>query len=291
MKKKPKKSPKNNLKKHLRIFLALFMLFAVYSHFENTVIEVTKYTVRSERLPSSFDGYRIVQVSDLHSADFGNGHNGLINKIKACKPDIIVVTGDLCAKDDDAEIDSSVSFMKKAVKVAPVYYVTGNHEAVLDKYMILMARIEALGVTILNDDEVTLTVGGESIKLLGVCDPSFEGLTESKNKSVMRVKLDKLSPVGDSYTVLLSHRPELFSIYSNYNIDLVFSGHAHGGQIRIPFIGGLYAPNQGVFPKYTSGVHIMNGTTMVISRGIGSSSFPFRINNNPELICVTLKKA
>ncbi len=291
MKKKPKKSFKNKLKNRLRVFLALLMLFAVYSHFENTVIEVMKYTVRSERLPSGFDGYRIVQVSDLHSADFGNGHNGLISKIKACKPDIIVVTGDLCATDKTSDIDSAVLFMKKAVKVAPVYYITGNHEAVLEKYMVLMAKIEALGVTILNDDEVTVTLGGESIKLLGVSDPSFEGLSKAKNKAVMREKLDKLSPSGDSYTILLSHRPELLSVYSEYNIDLVFSGHAHGGQIRIPFVGGLYAPNQGVFPEYTAGIHEKNSTTVVISRGIGSSSFPFRINNNPELVCVTLKKA
>lgn len=291
MKKKPKKSFKNKLKTALPVLLALFMLFCVYSHFENTVIEVTKYTVRSDRLPSAFDGYKIVQVSDLHSADFGNGHNGLISKIKACKPNIIVVTGDLCAKDNDDEINSAVLFMRKAIEVAPVYYVTGNHEAVLDEYMVLMAKIESLGVTILNDDEVTLTVGEESIKLLGVSDPSFERLPKGKNKSVMRDKLDRLAPDGECYTVLLSHRPELLSVYSKYNIDLVFSGHAHGGQIRIPFIGGLYAPNQGVFPKYTSGIHKMNGTTMVISRGIGSSSFPFRVNNNPELVCVTLKKA
>ena len=291
MKKKTKKSFKNKLKTALSVFLALFMLFCVYSHFENTVIEVTKYTVRSDRLPSGFDGYKIVQVSDLHSANFGNGHNGLISKIKACKPNIIVVTGDLCASDNDDEITSAVLFMKKAIEVAPVYYVTGNHEAVLDEYMVLMAKIEDLGVTILNDDEVTLTVAKESIKLLGVSDPSFERLPKGKNKSVMRDKLDRLAPDGECFTVLLSHRPELLSVYSKYNIDLVFSGHAHGGQIRIPFIGGLYAPNQGVFPKYTSGIHKMNGTTMVISRGIGSSSFPFRVNNNPELVCVTLKKA
>ncbi len=275
----------------LSVFAFLLVSFLVYSHFENTVIEVTKYIVKSERLPSSFDGFKIVQVSDLHSADFGNGHKGLINKIKACKPDIIVVTGDLCARDKASDINSAVSFMEKAMEVAPVYYVTGNHEAVLDSYLVLMARVEAIGVTILNDDEVRITVGGESIRLIGVSDPTFAGGSRNKEKSVMRDKLDRLAPSGDSYTILLSHRPELLSVYSEYNVDLVFSGHAHGGQIRIPFIGGLYAPNQGVFPKYTAGVHEMNGTKIVISRGIGSSSFPFRINNNPELICVTLQKA
>ncbi len=289
------KEKNKNRKKKLIIILSVFSFllvsFLIYSHFENTVIEVTKYTVKSERLPNSFDGYKIVQVSDLHSADFGNGHNGLINKIRACKPDIIVVTGDLCATDKQRNIDSAVLFMKKAINVAPVYYITGNHEAALEKYMILVTRIEELGVTILNDDEVTITVGGDSIKLLGVCDPSFEGGSIEKEKSVMRKKLDRLAPDGYVYTILLSHRPEFLSVYSEYNIDLVFSGHAHGGQIRLPFIGGLYAPNQGVFPKYTSGVHEKNGTTLVISRGIGNSSFPFRINNNPELICVTLKKA
>ncbi len=285
----------NNLNKKLKIVLFVFafllILFLVYSHFENTVIEVTNYTVKSERLPNSFDGFRIVQVSDLHSADFGNGHKGLISKIKACKPDIIVVTGDLCATDKNKDINLAILFMEKAVKIAPVYYITGNHEAALDRCLLLMTRIEELGVTILNDDEVTVSVGDESIKLLGVSDPSFDRVSRTKEKSVMRNKLDRLAGVGDSYTILLSHRPEMLSIYSEYNIDLVFTGHAHGGQIRLPFIGGLYAPNQGVFPKYTAGIHERNGTIMIISRGIGSSSFPFRINNNPELVCVTLKKA
>ncbi len=283
------------MKKKLIIILSVFAFliigFAVYSHFENTVIEVTKYTVRSERLPSSFDGFRIVQVSDLHSADFGNGHSKLISKIKACKPDIIVVTGDLCASDKTDDVNSAVSFMAKAAKIAPVYYITGNHEVYLDKYMILMSRIYELGVTILNDDEISVTRGEESIKIIGVSDPRFSGVSREKEKAVMKEKLDRFNPSGEEYTILLSHRPEMLSVYSKYNIDLVFTGHAHGGQIRLPFIGGLYAPNQGVFPKYTAGIHEKNGTKMIISRGIGSSLFPFRINNNPELISVTLKKA
>ncbi len=291
MKEKDNKKRKKKLITVLSVFAFLLVSFLIYSHFENTVIEVTEYTVKSERLPSSFDGYKIVQVSDLHSADFGNAHNGLISKIKACKPDIIVVTGDLCSSDKQKDIDSAVLFMKKAINVAPVYYITGNHEAELDKYLMLVTRIGELGVTVLNNEEVTVTLGGESIKLLGVCDPSFQGGIGEIERSTMRENLDRLAPSEDVYTVLLSHRSEMLSIYSEYNMDLVFSGHAHGGQIRIPFIGGLYTPNQGFFPKYTSGVHEMNGTTLVISRGIGSSLFPFRINNNPELVCVTLKKA
>ncbi len=283
------------MKKKLIIFLSvlafLLVAFAVYSYFENTVIETTKYTVKSERLPSAFDGFKIVQVSDLHSVDFGNGHKGLINKIKSCKPDIIVVTGDLCATDKASDINSAVSFMKKAINVAPVYYITGNHETVLDNYLMLMARIEELGITILNDDEVRVTIGGESIRILGVSDPGFARVSNEREKLIMRDKLDKLAVTDEGYTILLSHRPEMLSVYSDYDIDLVFTGHAHGGQIRLPFIGGLYAPGQGIFPKYTAGIHEKNGTKMIISRGIGSSSFPFRINNNPELVCVTLKKS
>ena len=282
------------MKKKLIIILSAFaflvLSFIVYSHFENTVIEVTKYTVVSDRLPSSFDGFRIVQVSDLHSADFGDGCKGLISKIKACKPDIIVVTGDLCASDKNKDIDISVSFMADAMKIAPVYYVTGNHEVPLKKYMTLMARIDDIGVTILNDDMLSLFRGDQSIDLIGFSDPRFVGGTPKVERDAIRDKLDRFRPTGEKYTILLSHRPEMFSIYSEYNIDLVFSGHAHGGQIRLPFIGGLYAPNQGVFPKFTSGVHFKNGTSMVVSRGLGSSIFPFRINNNPELVCVTLKK-
>ncbi len=280
---------KKKLIKFLCIFAVFSLLFAIYAHFENTVIEITKYTVRSERLPSAFDGFKIVQVSDLHSADFGNGYSGLIKKIRACKPDIIVVTGDISATDDDKDINSAISFIKKAVKIAPIYYVTGNHEAVFNNYVSFMGSLNDLGVTILNDSAVTVSIGNESIKILGVSDPDFD--EASTEKAAMKMSLDILSPSGEEYTVLLSHRPEFFNMYAKYNIDLVFAGHAHGGQIRLPFIGGLYAPGQGVFPKYTSGKHVSNGTTMIVSRGIGPSSFPFRINNNPELVCVTLKKA
>lgn len=270
-------------------FLAVFsLLFAVYSHFENTVIEVTKYTVRSERLPDAFDGFKIVQVSDLHSADFGNGYSGLIKKIKACQPDIIVVTGDISATDDEKDIKSAISFINKAVKIAPIYYVTGNHEAAFGNYVSFIGSLKEQGVTILNDSAATVSIGNESIKILGVSDPNFD--KASTPDTAMKTSLDILSPSGEEYTVLLSHRPEFFNMYAKYNIDLVLTGHAHGGQIRIPFIGALYAPGQGVFPKYTSGRHVSDGTTMIVSRGIGPSSFPFRINNNPELVCVTLKK-
>lgn len=275
----------------LSVFAAVVLSFLVYSHFENTIIEVTKYTVSSDRLPEAFDGYKIVQVSDLHSADFGDGHRQLISKINGCKPDVIVVTGDLCASDKSEDIDSALLFMEKALKVAPVYYITGNHEVYLSKYMILMARIDDLGVTILNDDKVSISIGNESIDLIGFSDPRFVGGSEKVERAEIKNKLDRFNPSGEKYTILLSHRPEMLSLYSRYNIDLVFTGHAHGGQIRLPFIGGLYAPGQGVFPKYTDGVHEKNGTTMIISRGIGSSIFPFRINNNPEIISVTLKKA
>lgn len=275
----------------ISVIAVLVVSFLVYSHFENTMIEVTKYTVKSERVPNSFDGYKIVQVSDLHSADFGDNHGKLISKIKACKPDIIVVTGDLCASDKTKDINSAVSFMEKAVKIAPVYYITGNHESYLDKYMILMGRIDELGVIILNDDEVSINVGNESIKLIGFSDPRFSGSGEKAERAAIKKKLDRFNPSGDEYTILLSHRPEMLSLYSVYNIDLVFTGHAHGGQIRLPFIGGLYVPNQGIFPKYTAGIHEKNGTKMIISRGLGNSVFPFRINNNPELISVMLKKA
>ena len=147
-----------------------------------------------------------------------------------------------------------------------------------------------IGVTVLEDKSISLEKSGEDITLMGVDDPSF--ITDyllGDDEEVMQDKLSELKS-ENSYTILLSHRPELFKIYVENDIDLVLSGHAHGGQFRLPFVDGLYAPNQGLFPEYDSGLYTEENTNMIVSRGIGNSLFPFRFNNRPEVILVKLKK-
>jgi len=175
------------------------------------------------------------------------------------------------------------------VDIAPVYYVTGNHEARISEYGKLKTALEITGVTVLENERTVLEKDGDTITLLGIDDPSFTAdYLTGDSAAVVKNTLDDLVTEGVGYTVLLSHRPELFDVYAESGVNLVFSGHAHGGQIRLPFIGGLAAPNQGLFPKYDAGLFTEGDTNMVVSRGLGNSLFPFRVNNRPEIVVVQL---
>lgn len=188
------------------------------------------------------------------------------------------------------DIGVALDFVKEAVKIAPVYYVTGNHEASLSQYNELKAGLETIGVTVLDNDAVQLNHGKEAISLIGLSDPDFtiKGDIFGEVPAMVSTKLNNLADDENSYTILLSHRPELFESYVHCNIDLVLSGHAHGGQFRLPFIGGLIAPNQGLFPQYDAGLYTSGSTNMIVSRGLGNSIIPIRFNNRPEVVVIEL---
>ena len=242
----------------------------------------------SNKIPEAFTGFRIAQVSDLHNAEFGEGNEKLIELLSLSRPDMIVITGDLIdSRHTDIEI--ALEFARQAIKLAPVYYVSGNHEARVREYEDLKMGLAEAGVIVLEDQKVQITREGESISILGIDDPSFqEDYLFGDAASVTSSALSELQNESDGYTVLLAHRPELFETYVDAGVDLVFSGHAHGGQFRLPFIGGLVAPNQGFFPKYDAGLFSEGSTTMIVSRGVGNSIIPIRFNNRPEIILVTL---
>ena len=212
----------------------------------------------------------------------------LLEKLRACNPDIIVLTGDL-VDSYHTDIAVSIAFAQQAAEIAPVYSVTGNHESRIRQYNELLEGLQDKGVTTLENTSVTLERGGEQITLLGVQDPSFQ--TDSlftDTSAVMDSVLSQMMEDIQGYTILLSHRPELFDTYAENGVDLVLTGHAHGGQFRLPFVGGLIAPGQGFFPEYDAGVFTDNSTSMVVSRGIGNSIFPLRFNNRPEIVVVEL---
>ena len=147
-----------------------------------------------------------------------------------------------------------------------------------------------MGIVVLVDERLEIQRLGEKIAVIGVNDPSFEtNYLFGDAAAVLRLKLQEYKN-EDTYTVLLSHRPELLETYAQCGVDLVLSGHVHGGQVRIPFVGGLVAPNQGLFPKYDAGMFIKENTTMIVSRGIGNSIIPIRVNNRPEVILIELSK-
>ena len=271
----------------LLVLAAALLLLAIWTLWSNTALEVNEYTLISNRLPDAFDGFRIAQISDLHNAEFGANNATLLAMLREAAPDIIVITGDL-VDSYHTDIDIALRFTEKAAKIAPCYYVTGNHEARISEYPALKAGLEAAGVVILENKRIELEQNGETIALIGVDDPSFQtDYLMGDSAAVMSGVLQALTN-DNTYTVLLSHRPELFDTYVESGVDLVFSGHAHGGQFRLPFIGGLVAPNQGLFPEYDSGLYTNGSTNMLVSRGIGNSIIPIRFNNPPEIIIVEL---
>lgn len=274
----------------LLIFAIAIIIWIIWS---NRAIQFNTITVKSERLPDSFSGYRIAHVSDMHNTRFGENNEELIEIINSSQPDIIAITGDMIDS-YHTDVETALQFAKQIVKIAPCYYVTGNHESRIDDaFKQLKTGLTELGVTVLRNETATIEKNSEKIILIGVDDPSFavkEGLAENE-AAIISERLSSLTDSTDAFTALLSHRPELFDVYAQNDIDLVLSGHAHGGQIRIPFIGAIFAPNQGLFPKYDSGLYTDENTNMVVSRGIGNSSFPFRVNNRPEIILIELEKA
>ena len=255
----------------------------------NTALELNTYTISSSKLPDSFNGYRIAHVSDLHNAEMGKDNEKLLLMLRDADPDMIAITGDLIDS-RNTDIEVALQFVREAVKIAPCYYVTGNHEARVNEYGEMKAGMETAGVTVLEDARAEISLEGESIVLIGINDPSYQtDYLFGDAESVIDAKLEELHTENGEFTVLLSHRPELFDTYADQGMDLVLSGHAHGGQFRLPFIGGLVAPNQGLFPKYDAGIYTEDNTNMLVSRGVGNSILPFRINNRPEVILIELQ--
>lgn len=267
------------------IFFTLF----IWTVWGNTALMTNAVAISSSRIPAAFSGFRIAQVSDLHNAEFGKNNAELLKLLSESKPDIIVITGDLIDA-NHTDVGIALGFAQESVRIAPTYYATGNHEAASPQYDTLKAGLEEAGIIVLEDEAISLEQGGETISLIGLADPDFTVKGEMFGEAPVMVsaKLKNLNDGEGKYTIMLSHRPELFETYVNCGIDLVFAGHAHGGQFRLPFIGGVIAPNQGLFPKYDAGLYTDGGTNMVVSRGIGNSIIPLRFNNRPEIVLVEL---
>ena len=275
-------------KKTICILSGILLILIVWTAWGNAALELNTYTISSRGLPDAFDGYRIAQVSDLHNAEFGDGNQRLLDMLREAEPDMIAITGDLIDS-RKTNIAVALAFAEEAVRIAPCYYVSGNHEARVPEYRELKAGLEAAGVTVLDDARVEIEISGKSITIIGVNDPSFLADYLTSDAAVMDRKLSELSSEDASFTILLSHRPELFDTYAAHEMDLVLTGHAHGGQFRLPLIGGLIAPNQGLFPKYDDGLYSEGNTNMIVSRGLGNSIISFRFNNRPEVVLIVLK--
>lgn len=271
----------------ISIIIVIIVLSSLYLYYENTKLQVSNYNIINHNIPVDFNNYKIVQISDFHNTKSKTLTNDLIEEIKEQRPNIIVLTGDLIDS-NKTYVEVAINFIKKINNIAPIYYVSGNHEASISSYTKIKEQLAENKVIILDNKTEVLKINESEINLIGVDDPRMAYESFVSDSEIIKVELDNAKYDDNKYNILLSHRPELFDTYVEKELDLVLVGHAHGGQIRIPFIGGIVAPNQGLFPKYTSGTFEESKTTMVVNRGIGNSILPFRINNRPELVVITI---
>ncbi len=270
-------------------------VFTALTVWQNTHIITTEYKIRSIHLPTAFEGFRIAVLADIHSRNFGEAQKQILDRVREAVPDLIVVAGDwLDAK--RGHIEYCITQAAGFTEIAPVYAVYGNHELSRIRQTdrdCFSPALERAGVHLLHSCGTRIERGGMFINLLGIEDPT-EGADRQLRGTKITQALDGMlhrvmtGILPDEFTILLAHRPEFLLHYAKYPINLICAGHAHGGQVRLPGLGGLFAPGQGLFPKYTGGAYTEGQTTMVVSRGLGGQEAPIRILNTPELVMLEL---
>lgn len=287
MKRKQNKNRKLWIAGILSLFIVLILLAC------DSRLKTVTYTVESDKISTPV---RIVLLTDLHSCRYGENQKNLIKAVKAQNPDIILLGGDIF--DDKVPHKNAELTVKQLAEQYPCYYVTGNHEYWSREVGAILDIIEGYGVKVLSGKCDTIEVNGQTLNICGVDDPDAEVyLAEGEpiewqikraNEAVQKAEKTLGTEI---FSVLLSHRPELYETYQNYEFDLVLSGHAHGGQWRIPgLLNGLFAPDQGLFPEYAGGKYDYPGGTMIVSRGLARESTPVpRIFNRPELVVVEVQ--
>lgn len=273
------------------LFVALLGA-AFFFRWQNDSIQVERFECVSAKIPTAFDGFVVVCVADLHEKEFGPNNERLFAAIRSANPDVIAISGDLLV-DPPLNVDFARHFVADVAKIAPVYYVSGNHEAIAPtqtEYLPFVKALEEAGATVLDGEKVELKRGDSSLVIAGVADPLLE-LKDDRRLTSEQVVAEKLrrAPPDERFYLLISHRPELAELYAKHGVDLAMTGHAHGGQIRLPFVGGLAAPNQGIFPRYDAGAYRIGESTTIVSRGLGPSIFPTRLFNRPCLVVCELK--
>ena len=244
--------------------------------------KITRIDFEHRSVEQEFDGFRILHLSDLHNKEFGLNQSILIEITQENNPDLIAITGDILNR---GRFDKTLQYIKEAVKVAPVFFTSGNHEYYSKQYNFIKDRLVNAGAKVLDNRIEEISINNKVLSIIGVRDASF-----FKNKEAFNNTITALCDKAKGFRLMLTHKPHLIDAYQNSGADLVLSGHAHGGQVRLLFVGGLYAPGQGIFPRYTSGLYrLKNGVSMIVNRGLGDSQFPWRINNPPHVIVITLK--
>ena len=283
------------MKKVLKIVLAVFIILIlaclVSIWISYNWLTVTNFTVTSDKITSPF---RMVLISDLHDHSFGSGNEKLVEKIQEQSPDLIIVDGDIINGDSEND-DVAVELVRSLTEIAPVYYSLGNHEYYYMEagHDDLQDDLEEAGAVVLNYQSVDIVVNGNSIRLGGLYEYGFDTSMQSAEENQSAVSYLEEYVDTDRYLVMCAHRPESFypwDMADQWGIDLVLSGHLHGGQVIIPGIGGLYSPLEEFFPTYDYGQYKLGDSDMIITRGLGSNPkiLP-RFNNPPEIAVVDVE--
>ncbi len=278
------------------LVVVCFAIVLVESYFENRKLTVTEYHIKDNKIPIAFNGYRIVQLSDLHNAEFGEKNQKLLQVIKQQNPDMLAVTGDMIIGKPKEDVLKAVDFVNALCEIAPVYYSMGNHELRVclyeDTYGGMWEQFQARispEVHFLFDKKVRITRGDDVIFLYGLnLNPE---LYRRMIKTPMPERyLESLFGICniENYHIFMAHNPEYFKEYAKWGANLTFSGHVHGGMIRVPFLGGALSPMIHFFPKYDKGLFKEKDKYMILSGGLGNHTFKFRVNNLPEVVSVTL---
>lgn len=248
-------------------------------------LEISRYEVKSQKLPESFDGFKIVQLSDLHGAEFGEDGMGLVEKVKELEPDIIALTGDFVT--DEGDLAAVEKLASRLTELCPVYFVSGNHEFGSGLAVKVRNILERAGVKYLSNEYLTISRGEDGILLGGVEDPL--AYADMLSPDELAQKMNDAAP--DAFKILLGHRNYWMTEYPELPVDLIFCGHAHGGLIRIPGVGGLIGTDRRLFPDFDAGQFNNGRYTLIVSRGLGNSVSIPRIFNRPEIVCVELSSA
>lgn len=248
-------------------------------------LEISRYEVKSKKLPESFDGFKIVQLSDLHGAEFGEDGMELVDKVGSLEPDMIALTGDFVT--DEGDLAAVEKLAARLVKLCPVYFVSGNHEFGSGLAVKVRNILERAGVKYLSNEYLTINRGDDEILLGGVEDPL--AYADMLSPDELAQKMNDAAP--DAFKILLGHRNYWMTEYPELPVDLIFCGHAHGGLIRIPGVGGLIGTDRRLFPDFDAGQFNNGRYTLIVSRGLGNSVPIPRIFNRPEIVCVELSSA
>ena len=284
------------------LFVATVILCGVaFYKYETDSLEITKYEIENEKIPKEFNNFKIVQISDLHNKSFGKDNKRLLETIDSQNPDIVVITGDL-VEGDNKDFNIALNLIDELLKKYKVYHIIGNHEqkSLIKKhkelYKTYFDKLYKKNIVNLDNEKIRIKKDGKYINIYGLIIPLEYYPYFFKNYENKNMKLEqdfinnKLGEINrDEYNILLAHTPFFFEDYEKYGVDLVLSGHVHGGIIRLPKVGGLLSPNREFFPKYDFGKYIKNNTTMLLSKGLGGSKVLIRFACKPEIVSITLK--